>query len=272
MAAEAAFVAEIDVLADELFRAIDIFLEVFPKRDLSKVIGQQAKLLARDLLKLTPPNKGLSLNTSFATQRKIGQNAVAGQVNQVFADIRTLGIFVNPKKPAVGEHARQLLDGRRYDELQKFLVDCGYGYRVRENSVIQEPTEATHNRYRDKRGRVHENLKTKFWVGVRGSVLKFSKKKQKLVGKEKAGWVPGAQSVGQDAPAWVRGQSKISGSAQVKLDQADPEVSFRNSVSYAVESETEVRFVAMALKMRKTALLRQVQAALDGRIKRLSGV
>jgi hypothetical protein len=214
------------------------FVEVFPKRDLGGVIKQQAKLLARDLLKLTPPNSGLSLNTSFATQRKIGQNAVAGQVNSVFSDIRTLGIFQNPKKPEVGEHARQLLDGKRYDELQKFLVDCGYGYRVRENSVIPEPTEETHNKHRDRRGRVNESLRTKFWTGVSGSVAKFVKKKKALVGKEKAGWVPGARGTRPGRARLGRQPVEDQRRRRAEARPGQPGGDAAQPVSYAAESET----------------------------------
>lgn len=266
MAVSADLQVELDADIASVLRVIEDFIRNFPKRDLAGVIRQQGKLLIRDLLKLTPPSAGLTLGTSFGQQKLIGNNKVAGDINTVFADIRTLGIFHSPHKPEVGQHATDLLNARRYDELQRFLVDCGYGYRVPAQSVMAAPTEELHDKQRDGRGRVHEKKKTKYWVGRPGAIRSFIRKKQKLVGRLKAGWVPGAQALGAPVPGWVAKQSAQGGVIN-QLDQPDPAITFRNGVSYAVKNDQDARYVSYALKIRKGALMRQIQAKLDGRIR-----
>jgi hypothetical protein len=164
------FVAEIDVDRRALFRAIDTFVEVFPKRDLGKVIGSK-RSSSRATCSSSPRRTPASRSTRASPRSgRSGRTPSPARSTRCLPTSGRSAFSTTRKSPAVGEHARQLLDGKRYDELQKFLVDCGYGYRVRENSVISEPTETEHNKHRDRRGRVHENLKTKFWIGVSGSV------------------------------------------------------------------------------------------------------
>jgi len=232
------------------------------RKGIGEVLKERARLLVRDWIKFLPPFESYgSESESFATQRRIGQTAVARDIQSVFIDVRKLGIFASPKSPKAGAHAQQLLRMRKSDELQRYLVDTGYGFKP----IVEEPTDAMHNARRDARGRVQTGQRHKVWVTGKGAVARFVKRKQKAVGKLKSGLMAAVNKLGVGGvPAWISSQSG-RGSIKDGTSDADPFVTVRNAVSYAANSNQEKRTAELALSRRTQNLVSQIAAKLEGK-------
>ena len=160
------------------------------KRDANEILVEQARLLVKELVKITPPF-GLGNDA-----KRLGENAVTNDVINAVEPIKSL---------KVGNKQRL------QDSINKYAQSGDY---EKANAIIHKIKKL--NKYEivpfspelheDKRilGRDKLDVKPQFKITPEENKLKaYSKKVLKKVGKLKASWMPAAEKLGLKLPRWI---------------------------------------------------------------------
>lgn len=174
------------------------------------VIWEIAALCAQDCVKYTPPRG--EVPGTWNQQRKMGNKAVAGDLEKLFADSKDWIRF-----DTGGKHF-----ARKKGERKAFEIEADH---------LTDDLETVHKRFRGSRGHVNRQP-LQYWVKP-GRLGEYTKKVQGRVGSLKAGWLRGLYYFSAKAmkspnvPDWVRNQIwagestdavSVSGSGFVKIE------------------------------------------------------
>lgn len=219
------------------------------------VVRGQARLLVRDLIRLTPPFGKAPGTEGLTAQRAIGSNAVRRDIRWGFrvpADTNSVGnSLLKYARQGRIEDARKLLDRVKSKAL----------------GVLRQPNNAAHREIRDSRGRVRRTERV--WL-VGGGVDGYTRKKMAMVGYAKSGWGEAAAKLrvrARDNPSWIRSHN-VRG---LLVDQTNsttrPTVTVGNLVPYIQREGAELRIVQRALRTRERNLRVQVQRMRDALVR-----
>lgn len=253
----AALKAKLEV--DDLsFQASLADYAVITGKKIGDVLRDQARLLTRDLVKGTPPFQSRDSSAeSFNDQRKVGLNAVERDIRKVFGSIEEIAeknmLFGNALLTSLSSRAK---NGDQ--NLAQLMVAAGITKTPRPAAIIDAPTVALHNQYRQSRGRVGRMSSQVYFVKRKGPLLKFIRERKGDVGKGKGGWGISAFRYGFNVPAWI-GRHR-SGRVEDKAYQFEnPFIRVINTVSYLNQQNQSMRITDYALRDRAVALTDQVR-------------
>lgn len=243
--------------ASRFNRAMDEMLKF--SNDAKKVIRQQAALLVKDLIHLTPPFSDKPSSESYNVQRRVGEKAVERDIRNGWIAIDSLEVFSSQTK--TGKRIRRLFKNGSWKELQELLNQIGFKRLMR---VESELTKQWQDSARDKRGHVAKGAHGRGAVGKQRELDRFVKLRQLRVGAGKAGWKPSASMVGHSIPAWI-GRHSSMGTASVKEGRDSIEFTFRNFVPHIQLAGRELKVVQTALDNRATVMVMAMKKRLAAR-------
>ncbi len=209
--------------------------------ELPRVVKQTARLLNKDLVKMTPPNN-----------QKQGRQSVSRDINRAVLLLDPDKIHWDVLKTAIRD--------REYDVVQSWLSRLKSGPFKDMELVHFSPT--LHTGVRDRRGRVQRSKK-KLTLD-RSEHTRYVKSVQGHVGYTRAWWAPSAAVLGASLPGWIN-RHHVTGQAVINnLDRPNnPEIIMINrgpGVS-AISSAA----VNSAIRRRTTSMNRDVNQVLAGR-------
>ncbi len=176
------------------------------KRTTKQCLEYQAKLLVRDVVRITPPGHWRKIRdddpkwrpdrtvriVTQAEARRVGQNAVRGDIAKILAS------------------------GRRRS--------------------IKDSARTIHENLRNKRGRVFKDLRSgrDRRYRVPAAELKAEiKRALDQIGLLASGWNAAAAQLGLVMPAWIARHGTKRGSIRVKISAKDSRITITNSVRFA---------------------------------------
>lgn len=209
----------------------------------AKVVKNTGRLLAAELLRLTPPK-------SYAQ----GRAAVERDINRAMWSLDPAKIHNKVLRTAVQD--------QEFDVVQAFLnalqrtgkSGAFAGYR------LEHFSPELHRRARDRRGRVQRSQK--IIVLERAEHKRYVKEIQGHVGSTKFGWGIGAQRLGVNVPSWVLGHNPALGSYEENLKGLDPMLAMTNrgpGLDGVAQS-----IIRQAVSRREKAMARDVDRMLAG--------
>jgi hypothetical protein len=232
------------------------------KVEIGEAIRRQMRLLVTDLLKLTPPfgSRG-ARNESFGFQRKIGEQAVTRDIRRVFVSIEEIAA----RNTKLGAGIQSALEKNNMAVLGKgnSLPELLVKAKVADTPdhalarIIELPSDAQHNQFRDSRGRVKKRIPFPFLVKRTAALKQYIKFDLHLVGELKGGWGVAAKRFGASAPVWI--SRHFSGEVVDQTNATDnPFAIARNTVSYIGANNADIRITTNALQDRAVSMERQI--------------
>lgn len=226
-------------------------------RELARVTGKEAltivldegRLLAQDLVRLTPPFSTAPSTESFSKQRQAGEKAVERDINRVFHVVDLDKIH----SPRVRARLEVLVRKRDLEGIKALLKACN----IPAHEVLREVDPKLHAFNRDRRGRVQRSKR--IWVLNGRSVNSYVRKIKSHVGQAKAGWAASAQALGVRLPAWITRHGSGGGSFKLDKKPGAPKITLRNDVPYIQASGGDLQIVERAMKNR----IRNIKAKLE---------
>lgn len=221
-------------------------------RNVRDVLKQQARLLVRDCMGLTPPTTSAPIADieSYGKQRMVGKKAIANDIK---------GVFIEPKELGRGgkmSYAKKYLRNGDLDKLRTMFKRMGKPWEV-----AHAPTKELHFARRGSRGRTLRSRKV--YVGP-GTVATYQGIREKDQGKAKAGWVVPYRALGGSAPDWIARHSQ-PGEILMDLENFDgPSITVANLVAWAQKHRVGKTdsIIARALKRRAESMRHQTEKML----------
>jgi len=225
-------------------------------------LRNQARLMNRDLVKLTAPTGNAPINESFNVQRQFGMRAIESDIRKLFKEFYDLQIIKEPTNQVLAMRLRAMAQRRDYEGIKRVLQNIGFPVL----DVMEAPDEHLYELLRNKKGRITGNAARRPVVVIaRGSVAKLIKFKQAKVGLGKSGWLHGADKLGlRGIPNWIT-RHNGDGSYYEK-QSADGDVitiTIANRVGHVQSSGKDNRIVDRALQNRRRAWNEQIKAMLN---------
>lgn len=231
-------------------------LAVLTQKDLKTVLDDQARLLVRDLAKMTPPFQPGNTNAqSWASQRRIGIAATTRDLERIFPP---------PAKWKTGSAKNAAFETALTAALKRGDIPAANAIlsrgRWKERAALV-PDERMHAAQRTRYGRVRR--RPAVWLIARESArLAFIRERVKRVGIAKSGWSEAAVALGLRLPNWITNQ-RGRGSFRRLGDPAKPAVEVGNLVPFIQETGADQRIVQRALRLREINLERQLKILVD---------
>lgn len=178
-----------DALINKLRGLPDIRINGKPLRT-DDAIKAQAGLLARELMRRTPPTVNRGSRGKGRTDQKIGMAAVK----------RDIGNAMEPLRPIEWRN-KKIAKAFRDNDAQSAQAILRNIRGDKKLTVFPDFDHRFHTNFRDSRGRVQRTqhratLAAKDWDNYVRIV-------QARVGRMKSGWAPAAVAAGERVPAWV---------------------------------------------------------------------
>jgi len=216
-------------------------------KDLTEVIKEQAKLLAKRLAELTPPKS-----------QKQGKNAVSRDVHKVYLRSEWFtDIFQFTRNSKLGDRIQDEVRQQNTPILQDIFQNSSRLNQIRIESF--EPSK--HARARNARGQVSYHHPFSFPLGNQGSIEDFSKSKEANVGFAKSGWGSCLKQLGGNPPGW---QSKPLGEIEDGTAGRDEKfIRMTNLVSYFSSLNDRMNIVPRAMEGRERDMIKAAEVALD---------
>jgi len=223
--------------------------------DLGKLIKDEAKLLVRDCIKLTPPTTGGAgiLKENLKKQEQSGKNAIVRDIRRIVKDVKDLDMYKNEK-------VKSWLNRAFKNHDWKLVLDIVGGG---EGAGMQVP-DNIHEQYRNKRGRV-QRVVPKFWIKdtpARKKLLTYAKKVFERIGKAKAGWLPAARRLKLAKRHYIKFISRHSGKGMVSDNTKgtqNPFVIVANMEAHAQKHDSGGKIMAVALKLRTNVIYDKIE-------------
>jgi hypothetical protein len=237
-------------------RSVRKFAEV-GKKNLKKVMLQQAKLVIRDVASFTPPVDKGGRGESYAKKREIGDNAVASDIYKIYRQLNEIApIKQNTKE---GRRIKKLARTDPY-ACKKLMRMLGYNVYA-----VEADVNTAHHKYnRGKTGRVNWRTSKGFVYVIRtGAVKNYIKAVQKNVGVAISGWGKAIKKLKvARIPRWAT-QKRSKTKSNIKIDSKD-KFSFNmvatNSVRYAANTRTAP--VKRAIRQQTKNIKKQINTAI----------
>jgi len=263
-AGSAAFALELAIQVEDtaVQNTLARFLAVMQK-DIKDVLPDQARLLTRDLVKLTPPFVSRAATSeSFNIQRKTGEKAVRRDILRVFqpldAIVRDNQVLGPAIKKAMAKNDLAVLGfGTSLPEL---LVSAGVLKTPDPSRIVESVNLAALLSARKARGRVPVAAAGRaLFVKSRGAVAQLIKTNVAKVGRAKGGWATAAAAFKLNLPNWIT-RHKSGDVQDVSGALINPYIRISNAVSYMIEQNQMLRITLYALQDRNKAMTRQIAA------------
>ena len=234
------------------------------KTKLGKVVEDEAKLLVRDCIYLTPPTTGGAgiIKESLKKQQQAGEKAVTNDLKKVGKNVTQLQMYKNPK-------VKKRLDAafKKHDwALVMDIINDKAG-----TAGMQVPS-GFHEKHRNKRGRVTSG--PRFYVKDTKNEAKlkaYANEVFKRIGKAKAGWLPAARRLKVAARDRIAFISRHRGNGRIAMktkNTPDPFVYVANMVSHAQKHGREGRIMAVAMKYRTQSIRAKIEKVLKANTKK----
>ena len=229
---------------------------------LGVVLREEASFLVETVTKLTPPTDGsMSVGQSWAVQKRMGVNAVRGDIGGVYVTSASLAGMI--REQAGGEDAAKGFSkaARKGDvgEVQRLLY--AYGLGTYASGVVGQFDPSHHRRRRNRRGRVRRGGVEQ--IVTNGPVLNAYKRSQvKKVGQLKRGWWVAARGLKRRPrlPAWV--SAAEGGGSGIFKDMTrkklNPYLQLSNTSKHGASQNRVLRFGELAVRLRAGKLERSV--------------
>lgn len=224
-------------------------------RLLVDVLKQQAGLVARDAMRLTPPFAKHPFKESFGAQRKIGSDAIEKDVAMTFKPLsgyRIVGREWHFEHGDIGLQIKKAVRGGKRQDLN--LAEALL------NKVGLKPLAVIHNAtlelHQQKGGRQHRVKGRSYRVVNASSINKVKKHLLSQVGEAKAGWVKSIRKFGKidSGLGWVTRHGEGSGIASEQPSQDKPSVTVGNSIAYVQDRAPEIVDVVWAFRVQAAKL------------------
>ena len=221
--------------------------------DTRTIIKNEAKLLVRDCIKLTPPTTGGTgiLKENLKKQERAGKKAILDDIQRVVKDVTQLKMYENPKVKKWIDRAFKNHDWK----LVLDIVGGGVG-------AGKDIPPKYHEQFRDKRGRVNKTTGGRFYIRdtkAKKKLNRYAKTYFDKIGQAKAGWLPAARALKLAAKNhYIKFISRHSGKGRVvmnlKKGTKNPFVIVANLEQHAQKHDKGGKIMAVALKIRKEVL------------------
>ena len=205
-------------------------------------LRQQAGLLADELVRDTPPTKGVVSGKPYAA-RQAGEARLA-------RDVRRAARPLNParwKSPRLAELIRE----KQYGPLQ-----AAFSHFSPTRIVAFRP--AVHQTARDAEGRVRKAQPQATPDHLEEAA--YARRQRRRVGLAKGGWVASLLGLGRRVPAWLRPHAWV-GDFEDRSETSEPSVRLINGSNWAGGQLAEV-IVGRAVTRREGRLRRWIEGAL----------
>lgn len=223
--------------------------------EVAAIVKQQAGLMARDCMRLTPPFSSKPISESMGTQRKAGQKAIAKDVSLVFKPLDAYGIMTRDwdvKHGDIGDRIRAAVRRKDFALAEVLLNKAG----LKPLAVIDKATEELH---RQRMGRAMKPRGRTYRVRLEASINRLTKQLQSQVGKAKAGWSKAIRAYERidTVPQWVRTHGESASLVIEHKSQDSPAITIGNSVRYVQDRAKEI--IPLAIRIRGQLIARRAQ-------------
>lgn len=232
-------------------------------------IRKQARLLAKDLIKATPPFAGRrggkgTFRQSWKVQKDTGTRAVARDVTRVFSPALPASVL-NRLPDREKTRAKRYLRQGKHEELATMLYRLSGGHgNAPSRNIVRQASRALHQQRRDSNGRVTKGATV--YVQRPASIRRLIRSRQKDVGKWKAGWMPAARALRvKGIPKWISGKAG-AGYYRDKTNALNPYFLLANTLRG--ESGRNLRIAKAALQNRERSMRTEIERRMNHAKKR----
>lgn len=231
-------------------------------------MSQLVELLAR----VTPPTDGtLSPGQGWAVQKRVGRNALLGDLAKVYTtSASVVGMLKDKEGGDDGAKAfSKAVRGGDVPEAQRLLYAFGLGdMAVGRMGAFDADV---HKRRKNRRGRVRGG-QVGMIVTDRAALNQYKREQLAKVGQLKRGWAMAGRGLKRKPkmPAWIAraqggGSGKLVDSTRLKRD---PYISVENTSKHAASQNRILRFSDYALSLRAGKVRRSVRSMVNRKWKR----
>jgi hypothetical protein len=217
------------------------------RRSLSEVIEQQAKLFTQDASSFTPPFGTAPIKESASEKKRIGEGAVAMDIERAFYPIQDLRVYHTNTE--MGEALRRAAKQKNTLLTEHLLKKALKGRRFA--GVLEKPEPERHKSMRNRRGRVPK-VASYFTLGGDSLRKRYIRQTQKKVGLAKAGWTMALRALQGKVPSFVSRQTMATGIFRAALTGTTPSITVGNSVPHAQDSAARIEQQAWNNRMRNS--------------------
>jgi len=224
-------------------------LAIATGKDADTIVMRESRLFAEKAMKLTPPR-------TLAQGRK----AVARDIKKIIAGA----------SESLIRHAIQENDGSG-DNIKVYSGDTEQpSIDWRRAQLTDEGLKSWHNSQRDRRGRIQSRARARGsgrWLENKRIVVPervrsdYIKRKQKNVGRLKAGWVPSVNKFHGKAAGWIR-KHNPKGSAEIRGMRTNEVTAIMTNNATGAGSLD--RFMRDVLRIRLSAIMRDLRLIQSG--------
>ena len=226
-------------------------LQAASGKEANVILREQAKLLVRDAAKMTPPFGDAPVTESWAAQRKIGQNAVRGDLQRMFVSPNQVEERFSSKDPRFGQRLKKALQSGDIVTANIMLERA----RMNAEAAI-EPTAGLHRSQRDSKGHVRKRPR-QFFIGNRAALAEYIANRLRFVGLAKSGWAAAASALGLTLPGWITG---LGGSGGIREETGEKaSITVWNAVPYIQKTGADLRIMQRAVNNRLRNFPKQVE-------------
>jgi hypothetical protein len=207
-------------------------------RLLVDVLKQQAGLIARDAMRLTPPFGKNPFKESFGSQKKLGDEAVAKDVSLAFKPLsqyRIVGREWHFEHGNLGVQIQKAVKKKDFVLAEALLEKIG----LKPLAIIRDASLTLHQ---NKGGRKHRFKGPAYRVANERSITRLRKELQSQVGEAKAGWVKAIRMFerAEKVPRWIARHGERGGVVDEHPSTDKPSVTVGNSIAYVQDRAPQI--------------------------------
>ncbi len=207
-------------------------------RALQEILKQQAGLIARDAMRLTPPFGKAPLKESMASQRKLGEKAVEKDVSLAFKplkDYRIVGREWHFEHGNLGVQISKAVRKQDFALAEALLEKIG----IKPLAIVKDATLALHQQ---KGGRNHRFKGPAYRVANERSIARLTRQIKSQVGEAKSGWMKAIRMYerAEKVPNWITRHGERGGIADEQASTDKPSVTVGNSIDYVQDRAPKI--------------------------------
>jgi len=204
---------------------------------LQEILKQQAGLIARDAMRLTPPFGKAPLKESYANQRRIGNAAVDKDVGKAFKPLADYRIIQDAGKNdrSLGAAVSRAVKKKDFHLAEALLAKA----QLKPLAIIEEATLALHQQ---KGGKTHDFKGRSYRVIKARSIAALRNKLKSQVGEAKCGWMKAIRMFerAEKVPNWITRHGERGGIVAESPSDSKPSVTVGNSINYVQDRAPQI--------------------------------
>ena len=234
------------------------------KGDFREELRRAGKLLASDIINITPPTAQAGGGTQAQT-RKIGENAVERDIRKIFLERQSVAFAGQGKDKRQGRNIKRLQELWRRGEYELLKAILPKTHWIHKLEFIDAPRAELHAKFRDRRGRVsagfitNSHSRTRYVVTDKGALKAYIKKKQAMVGFMRGGWARSLSEFGGSPNAWVARHAHAGSFAEIST-QSEVRFSLINRSGTMAGAERDMRILQNAVAHREKMMAKNFEA------------